>query len=98
MSQESGTNQGGGSGSGSSVGGTPGNTAGQTNLRNLFIQGLCAILFLFIFIAAFQLYFSIQQFISTWFSEEYIPVVNSLYFLAVIAGGLFIIYSYVRGR
>lgn len=69
-----------------------------SDVKNLFIQGLYAILFLVILIAAFQLYFSIQTFISTWFSEEYIPVVNSLYYLAVVVGGIYLILAYIRGK
>jgi hypothetical protein len=70
----------------------------HADLRRLFIQGLYAILFLIIFIAAIQLYFSIQEFIGRWFSYDYIPVVNSLYYLAIIVGGISLILSYIRGR
>lgn len=81
-----------------SGGGSPGNAASQSDLKNLFIQGLYAILFLFILVAAFQLYFSIQEFIRIWFSEEYIPIVSSLYYLAVVVGGISLIFAYIRGR
>jgi hypothetical protein len=70
----------------------------QPEMKSLFIQGLYAILFLFILIAALQLYFSIQEFIRTWFSEEFIPIVNSLYYLAVVAGGIYLILQYIRSR
>jgi ABC-type sulfate transport system permease component len=62
------------------------------------IMVILAILFLIILVAAFQLYFSIQEFIRTWFSEEYIPIVNSLYYLGVVAGGISLIFAYIRGR
>lgn len=70
----------------------------QPDMKSLFIQGLYAILFLFILIAALQLYFSIQEFIRIWFSEEYIPVVNSVYYLVVIVGGISLILVYIRSR
>jgi hypothetical protein len=70
----------------------------QSDVRTLFIQGLYAILFLFILIAALQLYFSIQEFIRVWFSEEYIPIVNSLYFILVIVGGIYLTLSFIRSK
>jgi len=77
--------------------GSPGKDP-HSDLKTLFIQGLYAIIFLFIFIAALQLYFSIQEFISRWFSYDYIPVVNSLYYLVIIVGGIYLIFSYIRSR
>ena len=81
-------------------GAVPENPTGnkQSEMRSLFIQGLYAIIFLFILIAALQLYFSIQEFIRLWFSEEYIPIVNSVYFILVIAGGIYLTLSYIRTR
>jgi hypothetical protein len=81
-------------------GGSPEGPKGgqQSDVKSLFVQGLYAILFLFILIAALQLYFSIQEFIRIWFSEEYIPIVNSVYFLVIIVGGIFLILRYIRSR
>ncbi|MDD1659273.1 MAG: hypothetical protein LUP92_03405 [Methanomicrobiales archaeon] len=70
----------------------------QSDTKNLFIQGLYAILFLFILIAALQLYFSIQEFIRLWFSEEFIPIANSIYYILVIVGGLYLTLSYIKSR
>jgi hypothetical protein len=80
--------------------GAPGNPKAnqQSEVKTLFIQGLYAILFLFILIAALQLYFSIQEFIRVWFSEEYIPIANSIYYILVIAGGIYLILSYIRSK
>jgi hypothetical protein len=83
------------------AGGSPPEKPGavqQSDVKSLFIQGLYGILFLIILIAALQLYFSIQQFIATWFSYEFIPIVNSIYFLAIILGGIYLVFSYLRGR
>jgi multisubunit Na+/H+ antiporter MnhB subunit len=81
-------------------GGSTGNQAGSqtSDLKSLLVQGLYAILFLIILIAALQLYFSVQQFISTWFSDEFIPVFNTLYYLAVVVGGIYLIFAYIRRR
>ena len=83
-----------------SPGGSTGSRAGSqsSDLKNLLVQGLYAILFLIILIAALQLYFSIQEFIRTWFSEEFIPVFNTLYYLAVVVGGIYLVYTYVRKK
>ena len=82
------------------LGGAPENPKAnqQSEVKSLFIQGLYAILFLFILIAALQLYFSIQEFIRVWFSEEYIPIANSIYYILVIAGGSYLILSYIRSK
>ncbi|MDD1664692.1 MAG: hypothetical protein LUQ32_05005 [Methanomicrobiales archaeon] len=69
----------------------------QSEMKSFLVQGLYGILFLIILIAAVQLYFSIQEFIRLWFSEEFIPIVNSLYYLVVIAGGIYLIREYLRG-
>jgi hypothetical protein len=99
MSQE--TQQGEGKAPGT---GTAGGLAGgpgsgpQSDIKSLFIQGLYAILFLIILIAALQLYFSIQEFIRTWFSEEYIPVLNTFYYLVVVVGGIYLVLAYIRKK
>ncbi len=50
-----------------------------------------------VFIALLQLYFSIQQAIALWFSTEYIPIFQSLFFIAVIVAGLYIVFFRRRG-
>ncbi|HVP24955.1 MAG TPA: hypothetical protein VMS81_03145 [Methanomicrobiales archaeon] len=70
----------------------------QSDVKSLFIQGLYGILFLIILIAAIQLYFSIQSFIGIWFSYEYIPIVSSIYYAVVVAGGIYLILAYIRSR
>ena len=60
--------------------------------RSDLIPWVYGMILLFVFIALFQLYLSIQQVIASWFSTEYIPLVQSLFFIAVIATGLYIIF------
>jgi hypothetical protein len=81
------------------AGGTPENPMNShSDMKSLLVKGLYAILFLIILIAALQLYFSAQEFIRAWFSDEYIPVLNTLYYLAVVAGGIYLILTYIRNR
>jgi hypothetical protein len=51
---------------------------------------------LFILIAAFQLYFTIQDLIRTWVSDQFVPVVSALYYLAVIVVGIWLLRDYIR--
>ena len=62
------------------------------------IPWVYGIILLFVFIALFQLYLSIQQVIALWFSTEFIPLVQSLFFIAVIATGLYIIFFRNRAK
>jgi uncharacterized membrane protein len=62
------------------------------------IPWVYGIILLFVFIALFQLYISIQQVIALWFSTEYIPLVQSLFFIAVIVTGLYIIFFRNRAK
>jgi hypothetical protein len=51
---------------------------------------------IFILIAAFQLYFTIQELIRTWISDQFVPVVSALYYAAVIVIGIWLIHDYLR--
>jgi hypothetical protein len=51
---------------------------------------------LFVLIAAFQLYFVIQELIRTWISDQFVPVVSAVYYVIVIAGGVWLIRDYIR--
>jgi hypothetical protein len=46
---------------------------------------------LLVLISTMQLYFSIQSALGIWFEEDYVPVLQSLYFLMVASGGLYIV-------
>jgi hypothetical protein len=62
------------------------------------IPWVYGMILLFVFIALFQLYLSIQQVIALWFSTDFIPLVQSLFFIAVIATGLYIIFFRKRAK
>lgn len=38
-----------------------------------------------------QLYFSVPQVISMWVSDQFVPLVNAIYFILVIIGGIWLI-------
>jgi threonine/homoserine/homoserine lactone efflux protein len=57
---------------------------------------LYAIILLFVFIAAFQLYFSMQDIIRTWISDQFIPVFNTIYYVVIIVVGIWLIRDYIR--
>jgi len=51
---------------------------------------------IFVLIAAFQLYFVIQELIRTWISDQFVPVVSAVYYLAVIIVGVWLLRDYIR--
>ena len=51
---------------------------------------------LFILIATFQLYFVIQELIRTWISDQFVPVVSAIYYIAVIVVGIWLLRDYIR--
>lgn len=60
--------------------------------------GLRLILLLIVMIAAVQLYFSVQGVISTWVASEFIPLVNTVYYIVVIAGGIWLLRGALTGK
>lgn len=51
---------------------------------------------LFVLIATFQLYFVIQELIRTWISDQFVPIVSAVYYIIVIASGVWLIRDYIR--
>jgi hypothetical protein len=54
------------------------------------------IIALFVLIAAFQLYFTIQDLIRTWISDQFVPVFSACYYVVVIVIGVWLIRGYIR--
>jgi hypothetical protein len=50
----------------------------------------------FVLIAAFQLYFVLQELIRTWISDQFVPVVSAVYYIVIIAGGVWLLRDYIR--
>ena len=53
--------------------------------------GLRLIVLLLVLIAAVQLYLTIQGVIGMWVADQYIPLVNAIYYIAVIIGGVWLL-------
>jgi hypothetical protein len=51
---------------------------------------------IFVLIATFQLYFVIQELIRTWISDQFVPIVSAVYYIAVIVGGVWLLRDYIR--
>nr|WP_320162273.1 hypothetical protein [uncultured Methanoregula sp.] len=51
---------------------------------------------LFVLIAAFQLYFTIQELIRTWVSDQFVPIVSAIYYIVVIMVGIWLLREYIR--
>ncbi len=58
----------------------------------IITKGITVILLLVTLLAIAQLYFSIQNIIAVWLNEDYVPIANSIYYIAVIAGCIFLIF------
>ena len=61
-----------------------------------WIAALYAIILLFVFIAAFQLYFSLQEIIRTWISGQFVPVFNTVYYIVIIVVGIWLLREYIH--
>ena len=59
--------------------------------EGIIMKGLSVILLLIMLLAVGQLYFSVQEIIGIWLDEDYVPVVNSIYYIIVIVGCIYII-------
>jgi uncharacterized integral membrane protein len=62
------------------------------------MTGLRLIVLLLVFIAAVQLYFSVQGVIGMWVSYQFIPLVSAVYYLAVIVGGIWLLRGMLVNR
>jgi hypothetical protein len=68
------------------------------DLDSYFKKGLFILLNIFIVLAAFGLYFSINGIIEMWIEYQYVPVVQSIYYIAVIAISLYLMKIYLLER
>ena len=76
-----------------------GTGADKTKISNDIKTGIRLIILLLIFIAAVHLYFTIQEVIRLWIADQFIPLVNGVYYLLVIAGGIWLIReTFIRGN
>lgn len=68
----------------------PKTTKKEKTAEDHFRNGMLALVGIIIALATLQLYFSVDNIISTWYEYEYIPIFRSLYYLLVIIAGLFV--------
>ncbi|WP_292463669.1 hypothetical protein [Methanolobus sp.] len=67
----------------------------RTTPEEYFRWGVFGTTLLLLFMAAIQLYFSIQEVIHTWFEWQYVPLFKSLYNLVIIVLCVYIIKLYI---
>lgn len=68
------------------------------DLDSYFKKGLFILVSIFIVLAAFGLYFSVNNIIDMWVEDQYVPMVQTVYYIAVIALGIYLMKSYLLKR
>lgn len=68
------------------------------DLDSYFKKGLFVLVSIFIVLAAFGLYFSVNNIIDMWVEDQYVPMVQTIYYIAVIALGIYLMKSYLLKR
>ncbi len=66
-----------------------------SDMRENFKKGIFLISMLLLFVATFQLYFSIERIIEIWFEHQYIPIFRAIYNFLVLIASLYIIRLYI---
>ncbi|SFM69343.1 hypothetical protein [Methanolobus profundi] len=66
----------------------------RTN-EDYFRSGMLLLVGIIIALSTLQLYFSVDNIITTWFEYQYRPIFRSVYYLFVIGIGLFILKRYL---
>ncbi len=69
-----------------------------SDLGDNFKKGVFVIAMLLLLVATFQLYFSIERVIETWFEYQYIPIFRAVYNFIVLVVSLYIIRLYIIKR
>ena len=77
---------------------TTGTTTTKSTLEELFKKGVFIIAMLLLFVATFQLYFSMENIIRTWLEYEYVSIFRAFYNLGVILICIYLIRSYIVKR
>jgi len=77
---------------------SPGGRRWQVMIKDLdsyFKKGLFILVSIFIVLAAFGLYFSVNDIIDRWVEYQYVPLLQTIYYVAVIALGLYLMKIYI---
>ena len=70
----------------------------MSDMGENFKKGVFLIAMLLLLVATFQLYFSIEQIIDTWFEYQYAPIFRAVYNFIVLLVSLYIIRLYIVKR
>ena len=73
-------------------------TATKTTLDEYFKRGVFIIAMLLLFVATFQLYFSMESIIRTWLEYEYVSIFKAFYNLGVILICVYLIKIYIAKK
>ncbi|VVB69525.1 Uncharacterised protein [uncultured archaeon] len=65
------------------------------DLDSYFKKCLFILVNIFIVLAAFGLYFSVNDIIDRWVEYQYVPLVQTIYYIAAIALGLYLMKIYI---
>ena len=70
----------------------------KPTMEEYFKRGVFIIAMLLLFVATFQLYFSMESIIRTWLEYEYVSIFKAFYNLGVILICVYLIKSYIVKR
>ena len=70
----------------------------MSEMAENFKKGVLIIAMLLLLVATFQLYFSIEKIIDTWFEYQYASIFKAVYYLFVLVVSLYIIRLYILKR
>ncbi len=73
-------------------------TATKPTMEEYFKRGVFIIAMLLLFVATFQLYFSMESIIRTWLEYEYVSIFKAFYNLGVILICVYLIRLYIVKR
>ncbi len=73
-------------------------TGTKPTMEEYFKRGVFIIAMLLLFVATFQLYFSMESIIRTWLEYEYVSIFKAFYNLGVILICVYLIRLYIVKR
>ncbi len=73
-------------------------TGTKPTMEEYFKRGVFIIAMLLLFVATFQLYFSMESIIRTWLEYEYVSIFKAFYNLGVILICVYLIKLYIVKR
>ena len=73
-------------------------TGTKPTMEEYFKRGVFIIAMLLLFVATFQLYFSMESIIRTWLEYEYVSIFKAFYNLCVILICVYLIKLYIVKR